>query len=130
MDSDNVTSTRTGLVKLPIKIPIKITISDTLSIIESKKAPIADVLLVTLATVPSIASKKPAIIKNKPPRKVAVYQFAPTEGECNENIIAEIIDKIKPIHVQKFGPKPKLANPILTLSRKGSNLFLKLLSTI
>ena len=58
MESDNVTNTKTGLVKLPIKMPIKITISDTLSIIESKKEPNADVFLVTLATVPSIASKK------------------------------------------------------------------------
>jgi hypothetical protein len=65
-----------------------------------------------------------------PPSTVAVYQFTPIEGECKENIIAEIIDKIKPIHVQKFGPKPKLANPILTFSSRGSNLFLKLLSTI
>ena len=61
---------------------------------------------------------------------MAVYQFTPIEGECNENIIAEIIDKIKPIHVQKLGPNPKLANPIPTFSRNGSNLFLKLLSTI
>src|SRR5690349_20822566 len=111
-------------------IPTKIIISDTLSIMESKKPPRAEVLLVTLAMDPSNASKNPAISKNIPPNTVDVYQFAPIEGACNENIIADIIDKIKPIHVQKFGPNPKLAKPRLTFSSIGSNLFLKLLSTI
>ena len=65
--SDNVTSTKTGLVKLPIRIPMNTTISDTLSITESINAPNVDVFFVTFATAPSTASKNPAISKNNTP---------------------------------------------------------------
>ena len=103
-------------------------ISDTLSITESKYPPRGEDLFVTLATAPSTASKNPAMIKNRLPKNVAVYHSTPIAGECNENIIAEMTERINPIHVQKLGPNPKLANPLPTFSNIGSNLFLKLLS--
>ena len=59
-------------------MPIKMIISDTLSIIESKKPPNAEVFFVTLAIEPSIASKKPAINKNIPPSTVScipIYSY-------------------------------------------------------
>ncbi len=100
-----------------------------MSITESKKPPKAEVFFVALATAPSTASKNPATIKNMPPSTVAVYHGTPMAGECKENIMADIIDKSKPIQVQKLGPNPKLANPTPTFSNIGSNLFLRLLST-
>ena len=104
-------------------------ISDTLSKTESRYPPNAEVLFVTRATAPSTTSKKPAKRRNKLPKNVAVYQSTPIAGECKENIIADIIERPKPTHVQKLGPKPKLANPLPPFSIIGSNLFLKLLST-
>ena len=99
-------------------------VSDILSRTESKNAPLLDVFLEILATLPSITSKNPAINKIILP---IIDEFSIGSKErLSPNIIDEIIAIMKPIKVNLFGDKPVDENKIPIFSRIGYNFSLKL----
>ena len=116
-----------GLANSPIAIPKNIIVSEILSNVESRKEPFLDVLLVILATLPSITSKNPPANKKRLPM---AEKFI-VGSKCKElipKIIEEIIVIMNPIKESVFGDNPLDENKIPTFSKIGCKSFLYLFS--
>src|SRR5688572_33459675 len=105
-----------GLANSPIAIPKNIIVSEILSNVESRKEPFLDVLLVILATLPSITSKNPPVNK----RRLPIAEQFTSGSSCKEfspKIIDEIVVIMNPIKDNMFGDNPTDENTTQILSK-------------
>ena len=116
-----------GSANSPIAIPKNIIDSEILSSVESRKEPFLDVLLVILATLPSITSKNAPVNKRILPM-AEKFNIGSSCKELIPKIIEEIIVIMNPIKDNVFGDNPKDENKTPVLSKIGCKCSLNLFS--